>query len=259
VWLDAGYNVAIWRDSADGLLPDLSIQHRIIRVVGEYPGYAKACNQLTKLALEDKTCSWVVCAGDDTLPDPQHTPDAIALECSEHFKDAAWPKCWSWAAGYKSPEEAIAAGAYAEQKKQSLWSAYFADLYSTFGVMQPTGHRWGDRQGPYIDRVAGSAWIGRTFALRMNKGQGPFHPDFTHMFSDECLQEVATKLGVFWQRPDLIHFHQHWGLPREGERFATSDRMPEHVKQWNTPKHWKDSKELFERLKADEFKECMPL
>lgn len=35
-----------------------------------------------------------------------------------------WPTCWSWAAGFPTPEAAIAAGAYAERKRQSLVSAY---------------------------------------------------------------------------------------------------------------------------------------
>ena len=35
-----------------------------------------------------------------------------------------WPMCWHWAAGYKTPEEAIAAGAYAELKPQGLVSAH---------------------------------------------------------------------------------------------------------------------------------------
>jgi hypothetical protein len=36
------------------------------------------------------------------------------------FADFMWPLCWHWAAGYPSPEAAKAAGAYAEQKRQSL-------------------------------------------------------------------------------------------------------------------------------------------
>jgi protein gp37 len=35
-----------------------------------------------------------------------------------------WPLCWHWAGPYNSPEEAIAAGAYAAQKRQGLVSAH---------------------------------------------------------------------------------------------------------------------------------------
>jgi len=35
-----------------------------------------------------------------------------------------WPMCWHWDAKYRSPEDAIAAGAYAEQKPQGLVSAH---------------------------------------------------------------------------------------------------------------------------------------
>lgn len=35
-----------------------------------------------------------------------------------------WPLCWHWASPFNSPEEALAAGAYAEQKPQGLVSAH---------------------------------------------------------------------------------------------------------------------------------------
>jgi len=77
----------------------------------------------------------------------------------------------------------------------------------TFGVMQPTGDRFA--QGS-IDRIAGSPWMGRSWCLRANGGQGPFWPSFRHMFGDECLLRVAEKLGVYWRRPDLVHLHRHF-------------------------------------------------
>lgn len=35
-----------------------------------------------------------------------------------------WPMCWHWDSNYKTPNEALAAGAYAEQKPQGLVSAH---------------------------------------------------------------------------------------------------------------------------------------
>lgn len=122
-----------------------------------------------------------------------------------------------------------------------------------FGVMQPTGDRWGDAQGAYIDRVAGSPWIGREFARRMYGGSGPYWPEYFHMGVDEELQAVATKLGVFWQRPDLTHYHAHWGRPRPGERMGQVDRMPAFLAEANSPEHWRKYKALFSKRQAAGF------
>ena len=43
----------------------------------------------------------------------------------------------------------------------------------------------------------------------MNGGKGPLWPEYFHNWADEELQNVAIKLGCFWQRRDLIHYHQH--------------------------------------------------
>lgn len=103
----------------------------------------------------------------------------------------------------------------------------------------------------YIDRVAGSPWLGREWCERINGGQGPLWPEYTHMFVDEEVQAVAEKLGVFWQRPDLIHPHEHWG--------KTAQRPPEFLREVNSPAHWKRYGDLFARRKAQGFPGCMPL
>lgn len=244
-WYRKGYNLALWRDQQDNLSAAFKNDlERIFIIVGDYPGYAQAVNLLTRAVFaRDPQCNWIVAGGDDTLPDPNHTPEGIALECSIYFAARAIGK---------TPDEAVNIFTNPELIRPMMKG-------STFGVMQPTGDRWGDKNGAYIDRVAGSPWIGREFCKRMNQGLGPYHPGFQHMHVDECLQEVAIKLDVFWQRPDLIHKHEHWGQPKPGERFVTTDRMPEHVKKWNSPEHWKSSKELLSRLRAEDFKECMPL
>lgn len=115
----------------------------------------------------------------------------------------------------------------------------------TFGCMQPTGDRWGDRNGAYIDRVAGSPWLGREFCRRVNGGNGPLWPDYWHMGGDEELRAVAVKLGVYWERRDLTHYHDHWGRPRAGETMGQMSRMPEFLKEANSPEHWRDYKALF--------------
>lgn len=104
-------------------------------------------------------------------------------------------------------------------------SEHFA---GTFGVMQPTGDRWGeddrmpnvrpDRKA-YADRVCGSPWLGAEFCRRMYGGKGPLWHGYTHMYQDEELQEVAERHGILWQRRDLVHFHRHWA--REGRPMPT--------------------------------------
>lgn len=83
----------------------------------------------------------------------------------------------------------------------------FIRFRSSFGVMQPTGDRYGNG---YIDTAAASAWMGREWCERMYQGRGPLCEEYAHMFTDTELQEVAQKLGVFWQRRDITQYHDHW-------------------------------------------------
>lgn len=206
-WQDKGYGVALWRDSVYGA-PIFNLC-----LTGKYPGYAQAVNALAAEVLKiDPECKWIVDGGDDTLPDPSHSPDQIAAECEAHFG-------------------------------------------GTFGVMQPTGDRWANGS---IDRIAGSAWMGREWCERANGGTGPLWYEFAHMFVDQCLQDVATKLGVFLQRPDLVHLHRHF--MRNGDEVCRSNpNIPAHLLKWNTPEHWSEMQEIYLRLKRADFAPCMPL
>lgn len=87
-------------------------------------------------------------------------------------------------------------------------------FHGTFGVCQPTGDPWRDAGGRIIERYAGSPWIGREFARRINGGKGPLWP-YPHCFSDNEVMEVAQMLGVFWPRSDLTHWHAHWARGAE--------------------------------------------
>jgi hypothetical protein len=224
-WRAAGYKIALWRDVTGFEV----INDRLI--VGLYPGYACAVNALVKQVLMiDDACDWIITGGDDTEPDPNHTAEEIAEQCTLHF-------------GYL----------------QSHQPSYpNSDFGPTFGVMQCTGDRFA---GGQIDRIAGSPWIGREFCRRaLEKGVGPLWPQFTHMFADECLKNVAERLGVYWMRPDLIHLHRHF--QRESDALdsnAVPKPVPAHLKEWNTRAHWDEMKAIFQRLKADGFKECLPL
>ena len=117
----------------------------------------------------------------------------------------------------------------------------------TFGVMQPTGDRWGE-DGTGLaasDRLCYSPFMGREFCRRMYGGSGPLFSGYVHMFVDEELQEVALKLDCLWQRRDLIHKHEHWA--RDG------GEMPRFLYRANTREHWDQFQSLFQRRKASGF------
>ena len=120
---------------------------------------------------------------------------------------------------------------------------------------------YGENRGAYIDRVCGSAWIGREFATRMYQGNGPLWPEFEHMYVDEHLQCVAEKLGVLWQRSDLIQLHRHWGRGPEGADNKPGEvaRMPDFLQRVNSPEHWRKAKAIFDRLKTGGFAEASDL
>lgn len=236
LWRNQGYRIAIWRDSGDAPVEcDLLLQREA------YPGYARAVNALCAAVLEtDPDCDWCVAGGDDTEPDPNHAADEIAAECSAYF--GALHAC-----RMDNPAHARIAECRVED-----WMRW-----STFGVMQPTGDRFASGS---IDRIAGSPWLGREWCLRANQGQGPFWPEFVHMFGDECLMRTAERLGVYWRRPDLIHFHHHFMRASEAiDSPAVQKPIPAHLVDWNSPRHWNAMKAIFKGLEAQDFEPCMPL
>jgi hypothetical protein len=221
-WAAAGYGVALWRDSAEPL-----VRCADIAIVGQYPGYAKAVNSLAKMVFAaDPECDWIVAAGDDTTPDPDHLPWEIARQITAQFGNP-------YVMFHGSAPDRI--------------------VHPTFGVVQPVGDPWRDVQGRIIERIAGSPWLGREFCRRIYGGKGPLWPDFYHCFADEHLLNVATKLGIYWARPDLMHHHENWAR-KDGATYEKD--MPEFLRIANSPEHWKESKAIFDRLKAGGFAEA---
>ena len=215
-WIAQGYRVLIQRDPGAGEPAGINV------LIREYRGYAEAVNfMVAGLLRYVPDCDWIVAAGDDTDPDPAKRADEIARECSDYFR-----------------------------KNVPHWCSH----HPTFGVMQPTGDPWSDRQGRIIERIAGSPWLGREWCRRAYGGKGPLWPEFYHCFGDEHLQNVAIKIGIFWQRPDLTHHHDNWARKRGDVR-----DMPEFLRIANSPEHWRESKAIFERLKAGGFAEANDL
>jgi hypothetical protein len=107
--------------------------------------------------------------------------------------------------------------------------------------MQPTGDRWANGS---IDRFCGSPWLGRQFCQRMYQGKGPMFEGYLHMFGDEELQNVASRLGVLWQRRDLTHLHRHY-FRTVADGVDHSAPIPPHMRVWNSRWHWVESQMLF--------------
>lgn len=228
-WAERGYRIALVRDVVETQWTPYDYVLFSSPTWGKYPGYAVATNQLIKEVLAfDSACDFVVAGGDDVEPDLNHSAEEIARECKMHFYSNVAPTI----------NERLAT--------------------ETFGVMQPTGDRWGENavpglQGAYIDRVCGSPWMGREFCRRMYQGNGPLYSGYRHMFEDEELQNVAQRLGVLWQRPDLTHHHRHWGRKRGATEADCPDFLRDIAVGEAGRKHWAESRALFETRKAGNF------
>jgi hypothetical protein len=222
-WKERGYKIALWTDSyAPGVTPQYSI------------------DELANIEMQERP---------DKYPGyPSAVNQLVAV-----VMRTDWGAEWFVTGGDDVlPDPNHSAEEIAKQ--------CFQHFGCNYGVMQPTGDRdFGDAQGPYIDRVAGSPWMGRTWCGRINQGHGPLWPEYFHMGEDEELQQVAIKYGVFWQRPDLIHRHNHWGRPREGEKMGQAARMPKFLERANSPEEWRKYKQLFGARQTAGFPGSEPL
>lgn len=240
------------REAVDGTPPDASI----CLPTSTYQGWARSTNILISVVMAaDPDAQWFIAGGDDYYPDLSKSAEEIGVQCHNHFYVAD-----------DSPNPLRGTG--------------------TFGVMQPTGDRWqeglcftcrGHGQEVYpmglnripcpdcsgtgrqavIDRIAGSPWMGREWCRLMYNGFGPMYNGYYHNFADEELQNVARKLGVFWQRRDLTHDHRHWA------KTSTTGwaGVPEWMQRINLPakSDWDRSQALFTARKAGGFPGHEPL
>lgn len=215
-WRKQGYRIALLRQG-DPIAADVLIP------TGEYLGWARSTNILAREVLRrDIHARWIIGGGDDYLPDPNLAAWEISDQCCQHFA-------------------------------------------GTWGVMQPTGDRWqdtamsraqfGQDRGALIDRVAGSPWMGREWCELAYMGHGPMWDGYHHLFADEELQEVAIRAGCFWQRRDLVQYHDH----AMRKPVATADDWPEHLKPINTTESWQRHQSLFDERKAKGFPGWQPI
>jgi hypothetical protein len=133
----------------------------------------------------------------------------------------------------------------------------------TFGVMQPTGDRWGEKwpqlpewggRKAVLDRVAGSPWLGREWCQRAYQGDGPMCASHFHCYADEELAVVAERLGVYWRRQDLTQYHDH------AVRDNRQPDSPEAAAAWAVAsRDYNAGRALFERRRAAGFPGSAPL
>jgi len=123
-----------------------------------------------------------------------------------------------------------------KKSAQEIGERFLKRFPDTFGVIQPTGDKFGS-----WDKCAVSPWIGRKFIEQV----GPYHEGYFHYFSDQELQEHAMKLGVFEQWDDINQYHDHWQRNEEQKR-------PLHLLK--AKKKWHDDKRIFEERKLKGFK-----
>lgn len=267
-WRDMGYHVAMLREPGDGL--NLSAA-TFTFPVATYIGWARSVNLLVgTITARVPEAEWFVTGGDDYWPDPHRRADDIAKECTHYFNER-----------FARPSEALGVTGL-----PSAWP-------DTFGVMQPTGDRWGEGRcttcggfgrvpsfearticedcngtgvSAVIDRICGSPWMGREFCRRMYQGSGPLYNGYYHNFADEELQKVARKLGVFWQRRDIVQEHRHWAQKQPKSETHTGlagdvRNMPGWAVKINDPElsDWERSKALFAKRKASGFPGHEPL
>lgn len=175
-----------------------------------YAGYAEAVNWLARSVLAAEPGCQIIVTGGDDI-DPDPTHDPAVLE-----------------------------------------REFLEHFGGSFGVCQPTGDRWMiDAQGRSSEeRVCCSPWMGREFCERINGGSGPIWHQYRHMFEDEEVHEVATKLGILWQRPDVCQYHHHWIRQPNPKR-------PSHLTE--AKEDWANSKRLFDERKAAGFPGHEPL
>ena len=186
----------------------------------KYEGWGASMNFLSRKVFDAiaTRCDWVVAASDDIYPIRTLEPKRSRF---------------SWATLRRSAP-AIPDGVCGGIDADAAASPSARMPWSTFGVMQPIGDlkAW---PASRIDRICGSPWLGREFCRRMYQGNGPFWPEYRHMFDDEELFEVSKRMGVLWQREDLTHRHEHWGR----KTLATRADIPPHFIQANSPEQWR--------------------
>lgn len=129
---------------------------------------------------------------------------------------------------------------------------YFDRFPNGDGIMQCAGDKQGELIGGLHNaaRICGSPTFGKGWYKNAFGGAGPFgNFGFKSFYCDELLKEVSERLGLLWMNFDLTIDHVHWA-------FGRAPRQDYHVRAEG---NWNHDKEIFDKLKAADFKPCLDL
>ena len=192
----------------------------------------------------------VICP-DKLKSDYQPLVDLLITE-SEIGGYQGWPKSVNLISNkLKNVDIVIAAGD--DMYPDKHFTAYdlrrqFLDHFKgTFGVMQPYGDKFGSMACPECEQICGSAWLGRDFRNKINRGKGPMWEEYWHMYADTELYQVAKKHNCLWIRDDLVQYHQH--------RLRGEHHFIPTIPAGNTAK----AKEIYDRRKSQNFPNTEPI
>lgn len=108
------------------------------------------------------------------------------------------------------------------RRAEHLAAEFWLRFPDGFGVMQPTGDPMDG-----TTRICGSPWMGRGWLDRAYCGMGAMWGGYFQFYADEELKNVAERLGVLWQRPDVTQYHHHWtreNRPAPGHHALSQER-----------------------------------
>jgi len=159
-----------------------------------------------------------------------------------------WPKAVNTLCSYLYMEDIIIAAGddmYPDPNYEAhqLHLQFTRHFGGTMGVMQPYGDKFGSMACDTCEQICGSAWLGREFRMRVNKGKGPLWEEYWHMYADTELYQVASKYDCLWIRGDLTQYHAH--RTREKQKFKPT------IPSGNT----KIAKQIYDKRKAEGFPE----
>jgi hypothetical protein len=138
----------------------------------------------------------------------------IIIKESENNGYSGWPKSVNIISKKLSDVDIIIAAGddmYPDKNydAKQLREQFINHFNGTFGVMQPTGDKFGSLACPECEQICGSAWLGKEFRNNINKGNGPMWEEYWHMYADTELYQVAKKYNCLWIREDLNQYHEH--------------------------------------------------
>lgn len=185
-WARMGWKVAV---AIDASIPELALHPQNVTChipplrIKEWKGYYDCMAHLVRQLATLYAADIVACAAEGVLPDPQ--------------------------------ARAVVVGA-----------AFATKFPNGFGCLQPTADPWRPEQsGDSANEIAKgrrmhatpstlerceSPILGRPFIMEAYGGKGPWAEKYRQYFGDVELHDVASRMGVMWKNPQLLHKREHW-------------------------------------------------